>query len=104
MHINFYMTANLPKYRTNTQRSIDTLVSNLHTEEKPARAESVRILDTVDLDDLDVLEAASLVCYYIVGGDTRLSFELNRISHLLVVSCARLLGFDATSGVRLTVF
>ena len=43
-------------------------------------------MDTVDQDDMDVEEAASLVCYFIVGGDTFDTFELNAVTHELQAS------------------
>ena len=58
----------------------------IFTEEKPPGSERFKMLDTVDRDDLDVEEAASLVCYFIVGGDQNKTFDLHPVTHELQVS------------------
>ena len=54
-------------------------------EHKTPGSERARLIDTVDLDDVDEDKTAH-VCYFIVGGDEFSTFRLDRISHELMVS------------------
>ncbi|XP_045137140.1 cadherin-23-like [Portunus trituberculatus] len=57
----------------------DEVVMNF-TEHKSPRAERFKLVDTVDLDDVDE-ENTAQVCYFIVGGDEYNTFNLDRFSH-----------------------
>lgn len=69
-----------PQFQTN--------VCNVNfTEEQPRGLEKVLLPDTIDRDEVDVLDdPPTKVCYFIVGGDEEKSFELNAITHELTVS------------------
>ena len=51
------------------------------TENKPGGSERLRIINTVDLDDVDDDEVKTDVCYFIVGGADSQLFNLNPFSH-----------------------
>ncbi|MPC29093.1 Cadherin-23 [Portunus trituberculatus] len=57
----------------------DEVVMNF-TEHKSPRAERFKLVDTVDLDDVDE-ENTAQVCYFIVGGDEYNTFNLDRFTH-----------------------
>lgn len=57
----------------------DEVVMNF-TEHKSPRAERFKLVDTVDLDDVDE-ENTAQVCYFIVGGDEYNTFSLDRFTH-----------------------
>lgn len=59
-------------------------VISLFPEHKSPRAERFRLVDTVDLDDVDE-ENTAQVCYFIVGGDEYDTFNLDRFTHELMV-------------------
>ncbi|XP_063590983.1 cadherin-23-like [Penaeus indicus] len=60
----------------------DQMVVNF-TEHKTPGSERTKLIDTVDLDDVDEDNGAH-VCYFIVGGDEYSTFSLDRISHELM--------------------
>lgn len=60
----------------------DEVIVNF-TEHKSPRAERFKLVDTVDLDDVDE-ENTAQVCYFIVGGDEYNTFNLDRFSHELM--------------------
>ncbi|XP_064108915.1 cadherin-23-like isoform X3 [Macrobrachium nipponense] len=55
------------------------------TEHKSPGSERFKLIDTIDLDDVDEDKTAH-VCYFIVGGDEFSSFRLDRMSHELMTN------------------